>query len=896
MSECAESSNYADSYVSDWDESNFVQDETLFEKPRGQRRWLGKEHHRGKERLHNSVKDRTFIEKTVRTTVPLSEKVADRIEEASKDELKINVVYSMDKKNRWNDATTISLLGGAPESLNAEVVEKNALEQYGFMHPNKSTFAVHSKRVTEKDASGEFEIRSATSSGKGQDYTNFLPKSREFSKKANARTMSIRGEEEKKEEVEQPTVTYNIYKTHRSQDVVGSEMFKAKVVSKSGRHRANKKVDMEVYDDDEEFYDEEDDFEEENSQYRASNTLNLTDYVVSNDTKQAPRSKRNDSELSYEFVEFLPESEYSQLFNIQEYLHDEGFTFMESEITFLSQAESFEEQIDRLRQEKDLKVKDLRPNQILIDISKRCQLEGSKKDGETTTVIVFTHLKHKTYNVLVNSTIISHPEKRNGDYLRKHIFSSSSILEAITRVAGEMVQNRKIVELITLSGKYYGENDIGKLLNDTFTWDNQLKNMMKLQWPNEHYHATWANSEELSQVGGKLEWNDLCEMVKKENRMRTCYTFEDKCGECSRKKRSHELFLVENESKVKCTECLRNEFYREFSAKRLPIDLQTDTAEELEYLPTFVPLTLLNLYIRKVAETIYKDLGATGDFEKCPSCKSAVFFEETEKETQNRSCPCGYSWCKLCDKVPHWPMNCKDYNEWEKKWILRYAMMHAQGSGNQTLVQITCCCAKAFFNILLPAGQFVTCPSCKTSVNTETMHSIYQQYYWPFSPRSRERLRKYYQDYKDTDNYPYQPWADIRTEISKIPAIKSSVMEVCGPARDVRFNLKVRNQVVKREQFFLRNGILNEKVVENIFGTSVYLVENVTAWMHMTNYNDRNMKNSLENIMDNRKTLIELLEGEDQEAVKTCVKKLRKDINTVVSAVEKKMKEDATRQ
>ncbi|CAO4378944.1 unnamed protein product [Caenorhabditis nigoni] len=887
-SECGES-NYAESYVSDWDEIEFVYDETIFEKPRGERRWLGKEHHRGKERLHKSVKDRTFIEKTVESTAQLNKKTTDRILNSTADNLKFNVVYSMDKKNRWNDSTTISLLGGVAENLNAEVVEKNALEQYGFMYPSKSTFAVHSRKLTETDAPGEFQIRSAKSSSrKGQDYSNFLPKSREFSKKANAKMFR---DEKENESEQQPTVTYNIYKTHRSPEVVGSELFKAKVVSKSGRHRANKKFDMEIFDDEDYFEEEEEALDNVPSYRQANNVLNLTDFMVHNEKKQLPRSKRNNSEASYEIVDH-PETEYCQQFNIQQYLNHEGYTFMESVITFSNQTALFEDQINQLRDEKDLKIKDLRPNQYLIDVSKRCQMEGAKKDGETTTVMVFTHLKQNTYNVLLNSTLISHPENRSSEHLRKLISSSATILDAITRVCGELFQSRSIADKIRTSGKYYGEKNINKLLNDTFTWDMEMKNMQNIKWPNQHYHATWANTQQLSQVGGRLEWDDLCEMVKKENRVKTCYTFEENCGECSRKMMSHQLFLVENESKVKCTDCLRAEFYREFMAQRLPIDLQTDTAEELEYLPTFIPLQVLNLYVRTVAETIYKDLGATGDFEKSPACKSAVFFEYTGKDQhQNRSCPCGYSWCKDCKNVPHWPMNCEDYAEWEKKWLLRYSMMHAQGSGTESLLQITCCCGKAIYNVLLPAGQFISCPSCKTTINTETMNAVHKQSYWPFGARYRERCRRHWQYYENTDSYKYEPLAKIHTEIAKIPAIKTSVMETCGAARDIRFNLKFRNQVLSREQFLIRKHILDTEVLENLFGTSAYLAETVTAWMHMSNQNDRTVKVGLELIMEHRKVLAELLDGEDKEVIQQCIVSLKKEIDSVVLMVGKKIRE-----
>ena len=146
-----------------------------------------------------------------------------------------------------------------------------------------------------------------------------------------------------------------------------------------------------------------------------------------------------------------------------------------------------------------------------------------------------------------------------------------------------------------MSSMFYGRKTVSDLLQDPEEWENQLVN---LKWPNQHYNATWANCEELSQVGGKLEWNDLCAMVKKEKTMDSKQVADGECGLCSQKKLSYELFLVEDETKIKCIECLREEFYRELRGKRLPIDLQIIVVDELDSLATFIPLAVLNLYIR----------------------------------------------------------------------------------------------------------------------------------------------------------------------------------------------------------------------------------------------------------------------------------------------------------
>lgn len=311
----------------------------------------------------------------------------------------------------------------------------------------------------------------------------------------------------------------------------------------------------------------------------------------------------------------------------------------------------------------------------------------------------------------------------------------------------------------------------------------------------------------------------------------------------------------------------------------------------MEYLPIFIPLTLLNLYIRTVAETIYKDLGATGDFEKCPSCKSTIFFEEpgNENKTQNRSCPCGYSWCRDCKGVPHWPMNCENYAEWEKKWLVRYTMINAQGTGTETLLQITCSC-KTFYSVKLP-NKFASCPGCKININAETMNCVYYPYYYPYPARYREQQRSYDQSLKYADNGPYCPVATVYTDIRLIPAIKDSVMRICARTRDLRLDIKLRNRFLKAEQLLIKNGILKTEILENLLGTALYLVENVTAWMHMTNRKDKSLKDLLEEIMVHREKLLELLELESHDALRNSVQQLRKAIDSVVASVDDKIEQ-----
>lgn len=148
---------------------------------------------------------------------------------------------------------------------------------------------------------------------------------------------------------------------------------------------------------------------------------------------------------------------------------------------------------------------------------------------------------------------------------------------------------------MSMASKFFGRKTLPEFFKDSNEWENQLVNM---NWPNQYYHCTWANSEELSTIGRRLEWNDLCKMVTKGSTMEIEYIREGICEECHQTKQ--ELLMLKDETTSKRTDCLivRDEFYRELRARRFPIDLQIKCADELELLSSFIPLPIVNLYIR----------------------------------------------------------------------------------------------------------------------------------------------------------------------------------------------------------------------------------------------------------------------------------------------------------
>ncbi|CAB3398686.1 unnamed protein product [Caenorhabditis bovis] len=170
----------------------------------------GKHYQSRRKKIYNQVKDHQLLEKTIKNQENMDQKIVEDAAKKCNDDLELNVMYSMNKKGRWEGAKDCGeLLKCAPIDQPAEVVEKNFLRQYGSMNYSNSTFAVHKKENEDEDG---FEIRTAsTSSGRGQHYSNFSEKNRELSKKG--------GHQQKEEELAtEPVVQYNVYKVPKSKN------------------------------------------------------------------------------------------------------------------------------------------------------------------------------------------------------------------------------------------------------------------------------------------------------------------------------------------------------------------------------------------------------------------------------------------------------------------------------------------------------------------------------------------------------------------------------------------------------------------------------------------------------------------------------------------------------
>lgn len=123
-----------------------------------------------------------------------------------------------------------------------------------------------------------------------------------------------------------------------------------------------------------------------------------------------------------------------------------------------------------------------------------------------------------------------------------------------------------------LSSPLYGSKTVAEMLHSPESWLNQLP---KNVHPNLFDHQSWTTASELMNTGTRVKWAVICEMLGGIRQPETKYPgVQEQCHVCQKTKPGYELYYIKNqENRIECSDCLRSKFYKEFSAGRLPIDL-----------------------------------------------------------------------------------------------------------------------------------------------------------------------------------------------------------------------------------------------------------------------------------------------------------------------------------
>uniref|UniRef100_A0A0N5BN46 RING-type domain-containing protein n=1 Tax=Strongyloides papillosus TaxID=174720 RepID=A0A0N5BN46_STREA len=116
-----------------------------------------------------------------------------------------------------------------------------------------------------------------------------------------------------------------------------------------------------------------------------------------------------------------------------------------------------------------------------------------------------------------------------------------------------------------------------------------------------------------------------------------------------------------------CRECIKKNLHNQIRSGVTPLECPICQTEiPITFLPLIFPLPLVSFYINL---QYVKQMEIEGvNITNCKKCK-AVANIESINEYNNVNCQkCGIHWCVLCNEAPHFPLTCKQNTEWREKF------------------------------------------------------------------------------------------------------------------------------------------------------------------------------------------------------------------------------------
>ncbi|CAD6191854.1 unnamed protein product [Caenorhabditis auriculariae] len=788
-------------------------EEFLLEKYKGTRRWLGKPWDGHQDDLAKQMKTQQFVQKKLQNDgIVLSKKEIARL--AENDELQFNVVYSMNKKNRWEQTDPVNLMKEVSAKADVAVVERNFVSFFENEDKEESTaFAVHSR--TDYDVDDEsFGIRTAKCAGKGQKVSNFAPEARELSEKKDKK-------KPKKEEkmAKKPTVVYNIVRTHPVKEIATAGLSNAKSGSKAkGRTRgrpANIKNIQDYVGNDEDYSDEED-VEDSEYSYNHDANVNFADYLIEKEkvhrkpTEMEEFSNFPDGEEVEETSEFEPIVDLSEVLSEDHVYTVKPYEFVKENMF------NFEAEVEKLQSEEDIQVRSVGNRCILVDASNLVQ-----KKPNSTLFIVFRMVGRRCLSVAVNASFKA--LENTVQKIHSAINTQKSMVEMVYDI-GRVVKGLPIKGLQT--------HPVTKTVQNLAGFDSSHL------VPQLYSTATAQKREEIVPF---IQNNYLVSETDKLEPKR--FSSTRKCESCKTGDWK-ELYDLKDGSSS-CLNCLRHSIYRQLRQEIFPVTVnlaQNEGDSELDALAVILPITVFSWYTKRLFENIYTSFGTAGKFFDCFNC-SALLYLEKEDSTEETKCgvKCGFCHqvrCEKCSGEVHWPMNCGEYSEWKPKWDVQYIIQTIEDQSDSYLLELECNFCKVKFEKTMPVSE-LKCPECKQELletDIERINLIYGDVRHLNKTRdgeSRNLIRQM---------IPYQyiklytmAYRTLTLEMMKQrfgTRVRKEVADICLEARKQRLSTRFQLDLLNQLKNFKK---VDPKIEElpKLFNMALFLVENVMGWVYV---------------------------------------------------------------
>uniref|UniRef100_A0A913HNV3 RING-type domain-containing protein n=1 Tax=Strongyloides stercoralis TaxID=6248 RepID=A0A913HNV3_STRER len=678
------------------------------EKPNIDRKIEKGRRHAGYAKLKKHLLKDGYISKDVIFDENVVNREKNRIiNDSSNDSISLNVPYSLNRKNRWDTVSPISLninaLNSITDNVSVAVVEQmTTIPDIGCQ--NKKTKKYLTEKcvtgITMSNEDGYIKVKEANSSS-GANLSSLIENNKKTKKNNEITNLeSADCDDSYNSNKCKAQIRYRINTSHKNNDYSVCKHFKQQLKAKKATQKPSKnckKQDNKLDFDSTELISDDENFDTVDESLLTSKPK-ISQFLLSDFITETPPVI-----IDVESVKSIDETTNSTEDKIKPkdllVLPDDlRISTIFDEIKFdTSKWDNFNfiSDINKLLDKNNYNMKWIDDDRtiILIDLSGNIDLMHhiykkmkfmivikNSQDIKNTLKIIF-NTNFKVTNIMkldnvrrvIKNQILS--SKKNINSIEDFIEICIDIGKKWLQIDNEENKNNdeETVDWTEFEKNYNSE----KLSQNVTPLDEYqlyeiLENDITNKW--EHSSSDSENSNwdiKSDDSFEKVSIDDLTNIDKIEESEFSLM----KCNIC-KTSQSLDNTIILNECKhIFCKECLTENFYKQIRLDERSLNCpHCQKLVSLNILTMIFPLPLISFYIHHEYSKKMKKEGFRTTY--CIKCKDITTMD-LQNQYFNVNCQkCNIFWCVLCKKAPHYPLTCKQNFEWKKKFKNIFEIMN----------------------------------------------------------------------------------------------------------------------------------------------------------------------------------------------------------------------------
>uniref|UniRef100_A0AAF5DSA7 RING-type domain-containing protein n=1 Tax=Strongyloides stercoralis TaxID=6248 RepID=A0AAF5DSA7_STRER len=678
------------------------------EKPNIDRKIEKGRRHAGYAKLKKHLLKDGYISKDVIFDESVVNREKNRIiNDSSNDSISLNVPYSLNRKNRWDTVSPISLninaLNSITDNVSVAVVEQmTTIPDIGCQNKKTKKYLTEQcvTGITMSNEAGYIKVKGANSSS-GANLSSLIENNKKTKKNNEITNLeSADCDDSYNSNKCKAQIRYRINTSHKNNNYSVCKHFKQQLKAKKTTQKPSKsckKKDNELDFDSTELISDDENFDTVNESLLTS-IPKISQFLLSDFITETPPVI-----IDVESVKNIDETTNST----EDKIKPKDLLVLPSELrisTIFDEIKfdtskwdnfNFISDINKLLDKNNYNMKWIDDDRtiILIDLSGNIDLmhhiykkmkfmiviKNSQDIKNTLKIIFNTNLKvtniMKLNNVrrFIKNQILS---------LKKNINSIEDFIESCINIGKEWLQinneenkngDEETVNWTEFEKNYNSEELSQNVIPiDEYQLYEILENDITNIW--EHSLSDSENSNwdiKSDDSFEKVSIDDLTNIDKIEESEFSLM----KCNIC-KTSQSLDNTIILNECKHNfCKECLTENFYKQIRLDERSLNCPyCQKLVSLNILTMIFPLPLISFYIHHEYSKKMKKQGFCTIY--CIKCKDITTMN-LQNHYSNVNCQkCNIFWCVLCKKAPHYPLTCKQSFEWKKRLEKNFEIMN----------------------------------------------------------------------------------------------------------------------------------------------------------------------------------------------------------------------------